>query len=60
MAFYDDALLINKEFHFYPLCGRLRKSFSHLRFTRLTDYMLEKLMRNVPGFYLILVLKQYD
>ncbi|ADE56469.1 MULTISPECIES: B12-binding domain-containing radical SAM protein [Aminobacterium] len=32
MAFYDDALLINKEFHFYPLCGRLRKSFSHLRF----------------------------
>jgi radical SAM superfamily enzyme YgiQ (UPF0313 family) len=27
MAFYDDALLLNKERHFYPLCEHLREHF---------------------------------
>ena len=32
MAFYDDALLINKERHFYPLCNELQKNFHHLHY----------------------------
>jgi len=32
MAFYDDALLMDKERHFYPLCERLKEGFSDLRF----------------------------
>ncbi|MDD4228266.1 MAG: radical SAM protein [Aminobacterium sp.] len=32
MAFYDDALLINKEAHFYPLCNALQHHFPNLRF----------------------------
>ncbi|MDR1379295.1 MAG: radical SAM protein [Synergistaceae bacterium] len=32
MAFYDDALLLNKEHHFYPLCRHLRQHYPNLRF----------------------------
>lgn len=32
MALYDDALLMDKERHFYPLCERLKDGFSDLRF----------------------------
>jgi uncharacterized radical SAM superfamily protein len=31
MAFYDDALLINKERHFYPLCRHIRENYPSLR-----------------------------
>jgi radical SAM superfamily enzyme YgiQ (UPF0313 family) len=31
MAFYDDALLMNKERHFYPLCRHLRERYPKLR-----------------------------
>jgi radical SAM superfamily enzyme YgiQ (UPF0313 family) len=31
MAFYDDALLLNKERHFYPLCRHLREHYPELR-----------------------------
>lgn len=31
-AFYDDALLINREEHFYPICEMIQKDFGHLRF----------------------------
>jgi radical SAM superfamily enzyme YgiQ (UPF0313 family) len=31
-AFYDDALLINREDHFYPICEMIQKEFGHLRF----------------------------
>ncbi|MDR1979823.1 MAG: radical SAM protein [Synergistaceae bacterium] len=31
MAFYDDALLLNKERHFYPLCRHLRERYPKLR-----------------------------
>ncbi|WP_303884076.1 radical SAM protein [Acetomicrobium mobile] len=32
IAFYDDALLINKESHFYHLCLELQKKHPHLRY----------------------------
>ncbi|MDR3229875.1 MAG: radical SAM protein [Synergistaceae bacterium] len=31
MAFYDDALLINRERHFYPLCRHIRERYPGLR-----------------------------
>ena len=31
MAFYDDALLLGKEDHFYPLCEHIRKNYPALR-----------------------------
>ncbi|HQC88349.1 MAG TPA: B12-binding domain-containing radical SAM protein [Acetomicrobium sp.] len=32
IAFYDDALLIDKENHFYSLCEKLKENFGHLRY----------------------------
>jgi len=32
IAIYDDALLINKDDHFYPICEKIQKEFGHLRF----------------------------
>lgn len=32
MAFYDDALLINRTEHFYPLCEEIVKRYGHIRF----------------------------
>lgn len=32
IAFYDDALLLDKERHFYPLCDELKKRHGHLRY----------------------------
>ena len=31
IAFYDDALLLNKENHFYPLCEKIRRCYPDLR-----------------------------
>ena len=32
IAFYDDAILIDKKEHFFPLCAALRKRFPGIRF----------------------------
>lgn len=32
MAFYDDALLMNREVHFYRICDLIRERYSHIRF----------------------------
>ncbi len=32
IAFYDDALLVNRDEHFYPICEQIEKRFSHIRF----------------------------
>lgn len=32
MAFYDDALLMNREFHFYRICDLIQERYSHIRF----------------------------
>jgi len=32
VAFYDDALLVGKEKHFYPLCDRLKETLPSLRY----------------------------
>lgn len=32
VAFYDDALLFDRDFHFYPLCQKLRSEFPGMRF----------------------------
>jgi hypothetical protein len=32
VAFYDDALLLNREEHFYPVCDRIMNDFEGLRF----------------------------
>ena len=32
MAFYDDALLVNKESHFYRICDLIQDRYSHIRF----------------------------
>jgi len=32
VAFYDDALLVNKEKHFYPICEMIERRFGSLRF----------------------------
>ncbi len=31
LAFYDDALLLNRERHFYPICEYIRKHYPNLR-----------------------------
>ena len=32
IAFYDDALLVDKEEHFYRLCKKLKENFSNIRY----------------------------
>ena len=32
VAFYDDALLVNKEKHFYPICEMIERRFGSIRF----------------------------
>jgi radical SAM superfamily enzyme YgiQ (UPF0313 family) len=59
MAFYDDALLLNKERHFYPLCEYIRAHFPELRLhtpnglhvAQLNDTCCRELLRT--GFHTI-------
>ncbi len=55
-AFYDDALLMDRESHFYPLCENLRRDFPTMRFhtpnglhVRMIDPTCARVLKNT-GF----------